>query len=116
MRGSVESIRRHLARLRAAMTTSAARDIADALPALAQAITTLEETERQLASGETPERGLLAALAALSREINVTQQLADQGLALYRTRALEFSALAGGYSATGLPAPLPAGATIRIEG
>jgi hypothetical protein len=116
MRGSVENVRRHLGRLRAAMTAPSPRDIDDTLPVLAQAMAFLEETERKLAIGETPQRGLGAELAALSREIVLAQQLAERGLELYRGRARELAALAGGYGATGLPAPLPTAATIQIEG
>ena len=116
MRGNVENVRWHLDRLRAALTGPSPREIEEALPALAQAIATMRETEQRLAQGAAPERGLAAALAALTREIDLVQKLADRGLALYRNRALELAAQAGGYGATGLPAPLPPGATIQIEG
>ena len=116
MRGSVDSVRRHLAQLREAMIGSSPRAIDEALPELAKAIAVVQEMEQKLASGETPDRALRAALPVLMREISMTQQLADQGLALYRNRAMELAALAGGYGATGLPAPAPVGATIRIEG
>jgi hypothetical protein len=116
MRGSVDSVRRNLAHLRDALTGSSPHAIDEALPELAKAMTTVQEIEQKLASGETPDRALRAALPVLMREISRTQQLADQGLALYRNRAMELAVLAGGYGATGLPAPAPVGATIRIEG
>ena len=79
-------------------------------------MTAVEETGRRLASGEAAERGLKPALTALMCEIRLAQQLADQGLALYRNRAMELAALAGGYGATGFPAPVPTGATITLKG
>ena len=116
MRRNVENVRRQLDRLRAAMTGPSPRDIDEALPALAQAIVAMQETERRLATGEAPDRGLGAALIALTPEIGLVQQLADRGLTLYRNRARELAALAGGYAPTGLPAPLSSGPTIHLEG
>jgi hypothetical protein len=116
MRGNVEHVRRRLDSLRAAMTGRSPSDIEETLSALAQAIAAMEQTQQRLAQGEMPDRGLASALTALAREIGLVQQLADYGLALYRNRARELAAQAGGYAATGLPAPLPTGATIRIEG
>jgi hypothetical protein len=116
MRGNVDNVRRHLARLREAMTGSSPHAIDEALPELAKAMMIVQKIEQRLANGEAPDRALRATLPVLVREIGLTQQLADRGLALYRNRAMELAALAGGYGATGLPAPLPVGATIRIEG
>ena len=116
MRGRVENVRRHLARLRATMASPAVREIEEALPGFAEAITAMQEMERKLADGATAERGLAAALAALMREIGSTQEMADRGWELYRLRARELATLAAGYGATGMPAPLPPAATIRIEG
>lgn len=116
MRGSVQHVRRSLARLQEALQGSSPYEIGEALPVLREAITAVEETGRRLAGGEVPEHGLKPALIALTCEIGMAQQLADQGLALYRSRAMEVAALAGGYGATGLPAPVPTGVTIKLEG
>ena len=116
MRGRVDNVRQHLAHLREAMTGSSPCEIHEALPELARAAAIVQEIERELASGQAPDCALRAALPVLVREIGMTQRLADHGLALYRSRAMELAALAGGYGATGLPAPVPVGATIRIEG
>jgi len=116
MRGSVDDVRRRLSRLRDAMTGASPRGIDEALLELPRAIAEIQETGRRLGNGEAPEPGLKAALPSLLQEIGLTLQLADQGLALYRNRAAEIAALAGGYGATGLPAPVPAAPTIRIEG
>lgn len=116
MRGNVEDVRRKIARFRAALIAPSPRQIEDALPELNHAIATMQETERRLAAGDRADREMAAALTGLVEEIRVTQALADRGLELYRNRARELAMLTGGYGATGMPAPLPTGATIRIEG
>ena len=116
MRGNADNVRRSLARLRKALQGTSPQEIHQAMPAVAEAITAMGQIEQRLAVGEEPPRGLKASLSALKQEIGFTQQLVDYGLALYRNRAIELAALAGGYDATGLPSPIATGSTIRIEG
>jgi len=116
MGGSVESARRHLGRLRVALTSASLREMEQAVPELEQAMVSLRELEARLGSGEAPEAGLTLALLALARETQLAQRLADRGRDLCQGRAMALAAAAGGYSASGKPAPLGPVSTIRIEG
>jgi len=115
MRGRVEDARRHLDRLRTALTSAFPRDIDEAMPELEQAIASIREVKAQLGGGGTPEAGLTADLTALAQDIQIAQRLTDRGREFWQRRARAL-AMAGGYVATGQLAPLRPGATIRVEG
>ena len=120
MRASVEDARRYLDRLRVALASPSLRDIEEALPELARAVASMaasrKDLERKLESGQAPDAGLARDLTTLSREIGIARRLADRGVELCNGRAILLATAAGGYVASGKPAPLNLGWRIEIEG
>jgi hypothetical protein len=116
MRARVDEARRQLDRMRAALASSDPREMAELLPQLENAVSSLQQLEQTLAHGHTPEPGLSLDLAVLSRELSIVQRLLKRGQELCSARAILVATAAGGYSASGRPAALCPGSTIRIEG
>jgi hypothetical protein len=116
MRARVDDTRRHLNRLRVALATPSPRGIEEALPDLAQAVASMKELERELERGEKMNSSMALELIALSREIGIVRRLTDRGLELCNGWAVLLATAAGGYVASGKPAPLRPASTLRIEG
>ncbi len=116
MQASVDEARRHLNRLRIALASPSPRDIEDALPELTQAVISLQELEREVARGKSMNSSMALDLMELSREIGIVKRLTDRGLELCNGWAVLLATAAGGYVASGKPAPLHPAPTMRIEG
>lgn len=120
MRSSVQDARRQIDRLREALISSSPKELEDAVPDLAGAVTSMETSARAfattLAPGERPDAVLRQELAALRQVIALTQKLIDRGRELCSARAIIVATAAGGYVVSGKPAALRPSASIKIEG
>lgn len=116
MQASVDEARRHLDRLRVALATPSPRDIEEVLPELGKAVASMKELEAKLGRGEAIDRGMAPDLLALSREIGIVRRLTDRGLELCNGWAVLLATAAGGYVASGKPAPLHPASSLEIEG
>jgi hypothetical protein len=116
MRDLVDDARRQLDRVREALASSDPQNLADVLPELESAVASVRQLEQTLAKGETPEAGLSLDLAALAQELSIAQRLLERGQELCCARAILVAIAAGGYGASGQPAALRPGSSIRIEG
>jgi hypothetical protein len=116
MQASVDEARRHLDRLREALASPSPRAVDEILPDLRKAVASLHELERKLTQGEITNPNLALELIALSREIGAVRRLTDHGLELCNGWAVLLATAAGGYVASGKPAPLNPGSSLKIEG
>ncbi|HEV2201622.1 MAG TPA: hypothetical protein VGR73_17515 [Bryobacteraceae bacterium] len=116
MQASVEGTRRQLDRMRVALVLPFPREIEEALPELEQAVASMRELERALASGTAPAGSMAVDLAALAREVGVVERLTEGGRELTNGWAAILATAAGGYVSSGKPAPLNAASSIRIDG
>ena len=116
MQASVEEARRHLDRLREALASPSPREIEEILPDLGKAVASLQELEQKLAQGEITNPSMALELIALSREIGLVRRLTDHGLELCNGWAVLLATATGGYVASGKPAPLNPGSSLKIEG
>jgi hypothetical protein len=120
MRASLDATRRQLDRLREALISPSPQDLEAAIPEFACSIAAMEtsarEMEAALSRGEAPPPELRAELAALCEELSVAQKLLDRGRELCAARSILVATAAGGYGASGKPAELRPGSSIRIEG
>lgn len=115
MQASVQDARRHLDRLRIALASPSWREIQDILPDLAKAVESMKQLEREWTPGKASNAGMALELIALSREIGNVQRLTKRGLELCSGWAVLLAG-AGGYLASGMPAPLDPASNLRIEG
>jgi hypothetical protein len=117
MLARVQTARRRVAAVCAALRSPSPEEILSSLPALEQAISSLHEIEQELLESgslsKPPE--LRGTLQGLKRDIRLAQRLAENGAALARGWAKLLAGAAGGYVATGEPVPLHASATVSIE-
>jgi predicted nucleic acid-binding Zn-ribbon protein len=116
MRASVDRVRRQMDRLRAALISPSPKDLEAALPELERAVASMAASLEEMLRGKQIDAGLQRDVAALSAEIAVVQRLLDRGQELCRGRAILIATAAGGYQASGNPAPLRPGCSIQIEG
>jgi hypothetical protein len=112
----VDDARKRLDRLRVALASPSPREIEEALPELEQAIASMQELERALASGEVPLENMALDLAALAREVGIVQRLTKHGLELCNGWAEMLATATGGYVSSGKPAPLDPASRIEIDG
>lgn len=115
MQASVEEARRHLNRLRMALASPSPREMQEILPELAKVVASLEELEREMARGESMNSSMALDLMELTREIGIVKRLTDRGVELCNGWAVLLATAAGGYVASGKPAPLHPASTVRIE-
>jgi hypothetical protein len=106
MQASVDNARRHIDRLRVALASPSPRDIEEVLPEMELAVASMKELEQELARGGVATASLALDLIALSREISVVERLTDHGLEQCQGWAALLATAAGGYVASGEPAPL----------
>lgn len=115
MQASVEDARRHLDRLRLALASPSPLEIAEIFPELEQAVLSMRELEQELVGGKAIKVGMALELSALLREIGIVRRLTDRGLELCAGWAVLLATAAGGYVASGKPAPLNPAPSLRIE-
>ncbi len=120
MRDSVDDARRQLDRLREALTSPSPKDLEGTIPELERAVQAMAASvgrmQQDIAQGKAIDAALRHDVAALSGEIGVVQRLLDRGRELCKGRAILVAIAAGGYGASGKPAPLRPSSSIKIEG
>lgn len=120
MQAPIDAARRPLNRLREALISPSSQDLEAVIPELSESIAAMEasaqELEKALARGEVPDAGLRKDIEILCQELDLAQQLLDRGRELCAARSILVATAAGGYGASGKPAQLRPGSSIRIEG
>jgi hypothetical protein len=118
MLARIQSTRRHMDALRIALLSPSPEEIVNCLPALEEAVSSLHQLEKELLDNNNPQARLeiRVALQALQNDLQIARRLIEHGAALYRGWANLLAAAAGGYVATGAPAPLAAVGTVSLEG
>ena len=118
MLARVQRARWSVGALREALLTPSPEQISGCLPALEESVSALRQLERELDSERNPQtrRELRAALSALAGDLRIARRLIEHGAALYQGWANLLAAAAGGYVASGQPAPLTAPGTLSLEG
>ncbi len=120
MQACVQETRHHLDHLREALKSASPQELVAVMPGFEESIAAMEasaqELERALARGEVPDAALRKDIETLCQELDVAQQLLDRGRELCAARSILVATAAGGYGASGKPAELRPGSSIKIEG
>jgi hypothetical protein len=113
----IQSTRRRLDALRIALLSPSPEEIVSCLPALEDAVSSLQLAKELLGHRNPPlQPEMRAGLQALKSDLQIARRLIERGAALHQGWAQLLAAAAGGYVATGAPAPLTAAGTVSLEG
>ena len=132
MLARIQSTRRQLDAVRIALLSPSPEEIVSCLPALEEAVFSLQQLEKELLGDSNPQAvptqsatglpegqaqpEIRVALQALQNDLQIAKRLIEHGAALHQGWAKLLAAAAGGYVATGAPAPLTVPGTVSIEG
>ena len=120
----LQRARNNVDALRVALQSPAPEDVEASLPALEEAVNSLQELVREMQDSRKADPGAVSdehheftlQLHALNSSLDVAQRLVVHGQTFCDGWAKILGGATGGYQATGNPAPLTAPATVSIKG